>query len=44
LEPYRTAIAAVNGEIKHLRELTANYPNQHKQLDALESAIKNKLA
>jgi CHASE3 domain sensor protein len=44
LEPYRTAIASINGEIKHLRKLTANYPNQHKQLDALESAIKNKLA
>jgi PAS domain S-box-containing protein len=44
LEPYRTAIASINGEIKHLRKSTANYPNQQKQLDALESAIKNKLA
>jgi PAS domain S-box-containing protein len=44
LEPYKTAIARIDGEIKHLRKLTANYPNQHKQLDALESAMKNKLA
>jgi PAS domain S-box-containing protein len=44
LEPYKTAIASVNGEIKQLRKLTANYPNQQRQLDALESAIKNKLA
>jgi CHASE3 domain sensor protein len=44
LEPYKTATVSVEREIKHLRELTANYPNQHKQLDALESAIKNKLA
>src|ERR671932_635245 len=44
LEPYKTATVSVDREIKHLRELTANYPNQQKQLDALESAIKNKLA
>ena len=44
LDPYKTATVSVEREIKHLRELTANYPNQHKQLDALESAIKNKLA
>ena len=44
LEPYKTAIVSVNGEIKQLRQLTANYPNQLRQLDALESAIKNKLA
>ncbi|WP_349262701.1 PAS domain S-box protein [Allocoleopsis sp.] len=44
LEPYKTAIASIDGEIEHLRKLTANYPNQQGQLDALESAMKNKLA
>lgn len=44
LAPYKTAIASVNGEIKQLRKLTANYPNQQRQLEAIESAIKNKLA
>ncbi|MDP8963568.1 MAG: CHASE3 domain-containing protein, partial [Cyanobacteriota bacterium] len=44
LEPYKTATASVNQEIKYLRKLTANYPNQQRQLDTLESAIKNKLA
>ena len=44
LEPYQTAIASINGDINTLRKLTANYPNQQRQLDALESAIKNKLA
>ena len=44
LEPYQRALTSIDGEIKNLRKLTANYPNQHRQLDALESAIKNKLA
>ena len=44
LEPYKTAIASINAEINTLRKLTANYPNQQRQIDALESAIKNKLA
>ncbi|HEY9665925.1 MAG TPA: CHASE3 domain-containing protein, partial [Coleofasciculaceae cyanobacterium] len=44
LEPYKTATASIDREIKHLRKLTANYPNQQRQLDALESAMKNKLA
>ncbi|MEW6498355.1 MAG: PAS domain S-box protein, partial [Cyanobacteriota bacterium] len=43
LEPYKTAIANLDREIEELKELTANYPNQHRQLDALESLIKNKL-
>ena len=44
LEPYKTAIANLNQEIKALKKLAANYPNKQKQLDALESLIKNKLA
>ncbi len=44
LEPYKTAIASIDGEIKHLRKLTANYPHQQGQLNALESAMKSKLA
>lgn len=44
LEPYKTAIANLDREIEELKVLTANYPNQHRQLDALESLIKNKLA
>jgi PAS domain S-box-containing protein len=44
LEPYKTAIATLDEKIKNLRKLRANYPNQQKQLDTLESAIKNKLA
>jgi PAS domain S-box-containing protein len=44
LEPYKTASATVNQNIQNLRKLTANAPDQQRQLDALESSIKNKLA
>ncbi len=44
LEPYQTAIASVDGEIKNLRTLTTLHPNQQRQLDALEPLIAKKLA
>lgn len=44
LEPYKTAIKNLEPKINELQELTANYPNRHKQLDALEFLIKNRLA
>jgi PAS domain S-box-containing protein len=44
LEPYKAALANLDQDINELKELTANYPKQHRQLDALEFLIKNKLA
>jgi methyl-accepting chemotaxis protein len=44
LEPYRTALDAVPREIKNLRQLTADNPNQQKRLDQMEPIIAEKFA
>jgi PAS domain S-box-containing protein len=44
LQPYRTAVATLNPTFEQLKQSTANNPNQQRQLDALESAVKNRLA
>src|SRR5713101_9252781 len=42
LEPYRSAIEAVDQRLKDLRKLTADNPNQQRRLDALEPLIASK--
>jgi len=44
LEPYQTGTLAVKQTTQHLRELTADNPNQQQRLDALEPLIAAKLA
>jgi len=44
LEPYQGALAKVDQEIEKLKNLTADQPNQHKQILTLESLIAGKLA
>jgi len=44
LDPYQTGISEVNQTIQHLRELTADNPNQQHRLDALGPLIAAKLA
>ncbi len=44
LEPYRTALDAVPREIKNLRQLTADNPNQQKRLDQMEPIIAEKFS
>ncbi|MCY7272879.1 MAG: CHASE3 domain-containing protein, partial [Phormidesmis sp. CAN_BIN44] len=44
LEPYQSAIKKLEQQTKDVRELTADNPNQQRNLDALEPAIKGKLA
>jgi methyl-accepting chemotaxis protein len=39
LEPYRTGTSDVNQDVQHLRELTADNPNQQRRLDAIEPLI-----
>lgn len=44
LEPYQAALEAVPGEVKNLRTLTADNPNQQKRLDQAEQLIAKKFA
>lgn len=44
LEPYQAALEAVPAEVKNLRTLTADNPNQQKRLDQAEQLIAGKLA
>jgi len=44
LEPYNAAIKVLEPEVKDLRRLTADNPNQQRQIDALEPLLANKLA
>jgi CheY-like chemotaxis protein/signal transduction histidine kinase len=43
LEPYNAAIASINQKVRDLRRLTADNPNQQRNLDALEPQIMAKL-
>ncbi len=42
LEPYTSAIQRVDGDIKQLRKLTQDNPNQQRRLDAMEHHISEK--
>src|SRR5688500_4278893 len=44
LEPYRAAIAAIDHEVKELRRLTADNPNQQRRLDVLEPLVAGRIA
>jgi len=44
LEPYNAAIKVLEPEVKDLRRLTADNPNQQRRLDALKPLLDNKLA
>jgi methyl-accepting chemotaxis protein len=44
LDPYQTALSAIPQEIKNLRQLTADNPNQQKRLDQIEPLVAEKLA
>ena len=44
LEPYRQAAAAVDGETKHLRALTADNPAQQQRLDSVVELVTERLA
>lgn len=44
LEPYQTAIKKIEQKTTDIRELTADNPSQQRNLDALDPAIKDKLA
>jgi PAS domain S-box-containing protein len=44
LEPYHAARNTVEGTIQHLRRLTAETPDQHQRLAALEPLVTRKLA
>jgi PAS domain S-box-containing protein len=44
LDPYYAAIEVVEQEVKDLRRLTANNPNQQRRLDTLEPLIAQRLA
>ena len=44
LEPYNAAVNVVEGEVKELRQLTADHPNYQRQIDTLETLIAAKLA
>jgi GAF domain-containing protein len=43
LEPYRAATTNLKQEIQHFEQLVTNNPNRHKQLEALEILIENRL-
>jgi methyl-accepting chemotaxis protein len=44
LEPYRSALAAVNGAVARLAELTADNPRQQARIQSLRDALREKLA
>jgi methyl-accepting chemotaxis protein len=44
LEPYTTAVAAVAGELGHVRSLTSDNPRQQARLDQLDPLTRDKLA
>ena len=44
LDPYRQAAAAVEGETRHLRELTADNRSQQRRLDAVAALVADRLA
>jgi signal transduction histidine kinase len=44
LEPYLAAVAKIRSEIQELKTLTANNPNQQRQLDALNALVTEKVA
>jgi methyl-accepting chemotaxis protein len=44
LEQYNSALNGIDQEVKELRELTAENPNQQRRLDNLEPVIQEKLA
>jgi PAS domain S-box-containing protein len=44
LEPYRAAIAMIDQEVKELRRLTADNPNQQRRLDILEPLMAGRIA
>jgi PAS domain S-box-containing protein len=44
LEPSRAAIAVIDQEVKELRRLTADNPNQQRRLDMLEPLIAGRIA
>src|SRR5579872_2397947 len=44
LEPYRAALARIDLQAKHLRELTSDNPRQQERLAKLDPLIANKLA
>ncbi|MBH8563987.1 response regulator [Nostoc sp. CENA67] len=44
LEPYQAAIQVIEPKVKELRRLTADNPNQQRQLDILEPLVNKKLA
>ncbi len=43
LEPYKTAISQIDGQIENLKKLTADNPNQQRQMATLEREINAKL-
>lgn len=44
LEPYQAAVGAVARQVKELRELTADNPNQQRRIDAAQALVSAKLA
>ncbi len=44
LEPYNAGVKVLEQEVKEIRRLTANNPNQQRRLDALEPLLTSKLA
>lgn len=44
LEPYQQAIAVVDGQTRHLRELTADNRSQQQQVDAVVALVTERLA
>jgi PAS domain S-box-containing protein len=44
LDPYRQATAVVEGEMRHLRELTADNRSQQQRLDAVAALVTDRLA
>jgi methyl-accepting chemotaxis protein len=43
LEPYQAAVGAVARQVKELRELTADNPNQQRRIDAAQALVSAKL-
>src|SRR5207245_9246059 len=44
LEPYNAAVQSIDADLKDVRKLTADNPNQQRRLDALEPLVAAKLA